>query len=412
MNAKQQSEKASNLWQHGQFSAAAAIYHHLVQENPQNKEGVLHLGELALWQNQFVEAERWLQQAAKLAPKVSQSKSFLAKLFYRLAPKASHPKSLLAELFYRQDQFPKAAALFREIGRKSQASKLESFIGQRPYQLESSADIVHIPFLQTDPLPLLAAHVNGHPANFLLDTGASELIISPELAEKVGAARFGAEAATFAGGKQANYEHGRIDTLSLGDWTVHQLPIHILDTSRFTAVTDGIPVDGIIGTVLLYHFLATIDYPQNQLVLQRTKKEAKASPQAIHIPFWLVGDHYMVAWGTVNQCQPMLMIVDTGLAGGGFLCPESTLEAGNIQLSEEGAFTGIGGSGQVTAVPFAIEQLTLGEATAQNVTGIYGPFPPSLEHGFGFRIGGLISHGFFRNFALTFDFRTMKLSLE
>ena len=129
--------------------------------------------------------------------------------------------------------------------------------------------------MQTDPLPLLAAHVNGHPVNFLLDTGASELIISPEIAEKVGAAKFGAEGAIFAGGKQASYEHGRIDTLSLGDWTVHYLPVHILDTSRFTAVTGGTSVHGIIGTVLLYRFLATIDYPQNQLTLRQTTTEVK-----------------------------------------------------------------------------------------------------------------------------------------
>ena len=48
MNAKQLSEKANKLWQHGQFLAAAAIYHRLVQDDPDYVEGLIHLGKLAL----------------------------------------------------------------------------------------------------------------------------------------------------------------------------------------------------------------------------------------------------------------------------------------------------------------------------------------------------------------------------
>jgi hypothetical protein len=39
-----------------------------------------------------------------------------------------------------------------------------------------------------------------------------------------------------------------------------------------------------------------------------------------------------------------------------------------------------------------------------------GPFP--LENTFGFRIGGLISHGFFRPYAVAFDFNGMRLLLK
>ncbi|WP_420643966.1 aspartyl protease family protein [Candidatus Leptofilum sp.] len=395
MNETPPLETANNLWQQGHFSAAAAIYRHLVQENSHLVEGFLHLGKLALWQNQFAEAEQWLQKTINLVPDDSE------------------PMSLLAELFYRQDQFWKAAPFFRRGGREAQADKLASFREKRPYHLEGATDTIHIPFLQTDPLPLLAAKLNGQPVHLLLDTGASELIIDPAMAEQIGVTKFGAEGATFAGGKQASYEHGRLDSLSLGDWTIQNLPVHLLDTSRFTTVTGGVPVHGIIGTVLFYHFLATIDYPQNQLTLRRPSAHADEVDQEVaSIPFWLVGDHLMMAWGTMNQSEPLLMLVDTGLAGGGFLCPQSTLEVANIAPPSDGSFTGEGGGGQVTAVPFNIEQLTLGDTAVQNVVGIYGPFPPSLEHGLGFHVGGLISHGFFRSFALTFDFNKMRLILN
>ncbi len=42
----------------------------------------------------------------------------------------------------------------------------------------------------------------------------------------------------------------------------------------------------------------------------------------------------------------------------------------------------------------------------------YGALPPGSEDRFGFRTGGIISHGFFRPFAVTFDFQTMTLYLQ
>jgi len=177
-------------------------------------------------------------------------------------------------------------------------------------------------------------------------------------------------------------------------------------------------VDGIIGTVLLYHFLATMNYLKGELILQpRTREYLQQFTKTvenqgqIEVPFWMAGDHYMVAWGTVNRSQPMLFFVDTGLAGGGFSCPESTLKEAGIQLQESSAGEGIGGGGKLRIIPFVAEELTLGKASEQNIHGSYmGAFP--LENALGFHIGGLISHEFFRHFALTMDFTGMRYYLK
>jgi len=126
----------------------------------------------------------------------------------------------------------------------------------------------------------------------------------------------------------------------------------------------------------------------------------------------MAGDHFMVAWGTVNQSQPLLWFVDTGLAGGGFLCPESTLREAGIKLLEGQAGEGIGGGGKVKVVPFVVDELTLGEAKEQHIPGVYGAFPPALENAHGFRIGGLISQVFFKPYALTLDFTGMRFFLK
>ena len=43
---------------------------------------------------------------------------------------------------------------------------------------------------------------------------------------------------------------------------------------------------------------------------------------------------------------------------------------------------------------------------------MYGGIRPGSEDRMGFRTGGIISHGFFRPFAVTFDFQAMTMYLK
>jgi hypothetical protein len=124
----------------------------------------------------------------------------------------------------------------------------------------------------------------------------------------------------------------------------------------------------------------------------------------------MAGDHYMAAHGTVNGYGPILFLVDTG-GTTGFVAPDSTVSAAGIQPDESQARTAVGGGGTFRVVPFTVDELTLGQAAEFGVPGGTGGFPPSLESQFGFRVGGTISHTFFRHFALTFDFAGMRLFL-
>ncbi|MBM3293005.1 MAG: hypothetical protein FJY82_00610 [Candidatus Aminicenantes bacterium] len=98
------------------------------------------------------------------------------------------------------------------------------------------------------------------------------------------------------------------------------------------------------------------------------------------------------------------------MAGGGFSCPEYVVKETKIELPKEG-FQGMGGGGPVTVYPFTVD-LTLGRARQEEVRGLFGGMPPGFEDRLGFRTGGIISHGFFRPFAVTFDFRAMSLYLK
>lgn len=399
MNSKDHIAKAERLFKEGKFIEAEDVYAGVLNKEPDNYQVVLSLGRINLYKNSLEESEKWLKKAIKLNPEDRE------------------PKVLLAEAYYRRDNFRETAPLFRSIGRIPMADKLQYLSHRVPYQIESSVDITSVEFVQTDPLPIVKMRINNsEEALFLIDTGGWELIIDTEFAEKVGVKKFGGRLATFAGGRQDSVYHGVVDLVDIGDFTIKNVPVHIKN-NRMAAMM-GKPIRGVIGTVFFYHFIFTFDYPDGKLILQcKTKDNIKnmknqvQSNDNIVVPFWMSGDHIIVAWGTVNRSKQMLFFVDTGLAGGGFTGTERTVKEAKIQLPEE-SFEGVGGGGKVRVKQAIVDELTLGDAKEKKVMGIFGAIPPDFENRFGYRIAGIISHGFFRPYKLTFDFTTMNLILE
>lgn len=230
---------AESLFVDGEFGAADSLYTRILAGAPRDTLALRRRGMVALFENRLADARRWLTAALGISPA------------------GRELRSQLAESHYRADEFGPVARLYRQLGREARAAQLESFAGRKPYRTDGSG--AEVPFVQTDPLPVIEARVNGSgPVFFLIDTGASELILDSEFADSVGAGRFGADSATFAGDRRAQVEYGRADSVILGNLAVHDVPVRILSTRRFAAAAGGRRVDGIVGTVFLYHFLATL----------------------------------------------------------------------------------------------------------------------------------------------------------
>ena len=375
------------------FDEADRTYASMLARAPRDTLALLRRGQIALFSNRLADAQALIEKARAAGATPVRA------------------AALLGEIAYRQDDYATAAAQFKLAGRDAKARKLASFAPARPWQIEG-ADSVAIPMLQVDPLPLISMTVNGKgPYFFLIDTGGGELALDPALADTLGLERFGEEMGTFAGGKRSAVTQSRVDSIGLGPLVVHGVPVALLDTRRFAPIAFGRPVAGVVGTVFLYHFRATLDYPRGQLVLTRRGRRAPAAGQ-IEVPFWMAGDHYMVAAGTLDSTGTKTWFVDSGMAGPAFTAPVSTLLTAGIPLPDTGnARTGIGGGGPVRAAPFRVRRLTLGGAEAGDLLGIFGAFPPTLERGMGFQIDGLVSHGFLRAWSVTFDFDRMRLVL-
>ena len=403
-------ESADRLFQMGEFAQADEQYARIAADHPDDYSAILQLGRIALLSNRLDDAESWLKKAIGLRGG------------------EADPKIMLAEVYYRRDDFEKAAASLDGIDVSTNplivsqyptlnVAKLRSFKGQTPYQVLGDGQMTRLKFLRTDPLPLVSVRVNGGAeVTFFIDTGGSEVALDTEFARELGVPQFGAVQGTFSGGQHAEVQQGRIESLTVGDWTVRNLPAAMLPLRQLSESLGAKRIDGIIGTTLFYHFLATIDYPKGELVLRR--KDAASLEQflasagkSIAVPFWIASDHFMVGWGRVETLPPTLLFIDTGLASAGVKLAESVIKEAGIKLEEDKASSGAGGGGKLRIVPYVVHRLSFGQLQEDNVPGLYdGPFP--WENLFGFHLAGMVGHDFFKPHAVTFDFQNMKIFLQ
>ena len=270
------------------------------RSRPKDFAAILGLGRVALLSNWLRDAQKWLEQAIALQPDDADA------------------KVMLDEAFYRRDDFQSAAASLNGVEAASNkliisqyptlnVAKLESFKGQTPYQVQGAGEETRLKFLKIDPLPLVSVRVNGgDEVTFFIDTGGSEIALDTEFARELGVPQFGAVQGTFSGGQHAEVQQGRIESLTVGDWAVRNLPVVMLPLRQLSESLGAKRIDGIVGTTLFYHFLATLDYPRGELVLRRKTANsleqfaAASSGKSVAVPFWIAGDHFMVGWGRVE----------------------------------------------------------------------------------------------------------------
>jgi len=404
-------DSAGRLFQAGKFSEAGKLYSQIVAQNPKDYSAILQLGRIALLSNRLDDAQKWLEKAIALNPN------------------ETDPKVMLAQAFYRRDDFQKATValkgidvsnnkLMREQYSTMNVAMFESFKGQTPYELRGNGASIRVQFVRTDPLPLVNVRVNGgDEVTFFIDTGGSEVTLDTDFAKELGVPKFGAVQGTFSGGQHTEVQLGRIESLTLGDWTVKNVPAAMLPLRQLSEGLGVKQINGIIGTTLFYHFLATMDYPHGELVLRRKDAKsleefkAKSSGKRVTVPIWMAGDHFMVGWGRVETLPPTLLFVDTGLVGAGVKLAESVIKEAGVKLEENRAAEGAGGGGTLKIVPYTVHQLSLGDIKEENVQGVYdGPFP--WQYMFGFHLAGMVGHEFFKPYAVTFDFQDMQIFLQ
>ena len=432
--------QADRLFHSGSFAEAQRAYEEIAAKDPKDFHAASQLGYIALLSNKLDDAESLLRKALDLKHGDADA------------------KIMLAEALYRKNDFFHAARTLQGLGPADASklknyatlnvAKLESFRDDDPYKFEHDAgESTRLPFIASDPLPVVNVRINGgSEVAFFIDTGGSELLLDSEFARELNVKPMGSVQGTFSGGQHAQVENGRVDSLTLGSWTLKNIPVGMLPLRSMSSGFGVKQINGCIGTNVLYQFLSTIDYRTGELILRKKNaanlkrfdaaggppsppnvvrrsswRNTQSNSQAgangatnarvtngIVVPMWMAGDHFMVAWGQVNTQPFSLFFVDSGLAGAGVKLAESAIQQAGIHLDESKASEGQGGGGMLKIIPYTVAQFTVGEIMEQNVPGLYdGPFPWESE--FGFHLAGMFGSDFLKHHAVTFDFTNMRI---
>ncbi|WP_188196727.1 retropepsin-like aspartic protease [Nonomuraea sp. SYSU D8015] len=382
---------ADELFKKGEFDEAARGYRRLLREDPENAHASAQLGYIALLSNRFAAAERHLSTATTLDP----------------GDVASRQR--LAECYVRQDQLARAVPLLQKTGRPRDAAyaTLYAHVTGTPWQLHG-AQSTRVPFETIEPLPAVKAEVNGRTKTFYLDTYAT-LDLAQDVAEEAGL-RSLATLSGVASNNPVTIHLGVLESFRIGDIEVRNVPVQWIDAQR-PPLPDGSQPAGVLGTTLFYHFLATMDYAGQALVLRR--KSATRGKGAGRLPLWLAGDHFPCTLGSLGDYGPRIVTLDTGGLGHGLDTTVEYAERAGLKVDYDHPIEKNG----VPFYPVTPERISLGRAVGRNVRGfasaktIPGQPGPGQAGMFGFEIIANFTHEFFKPFAVTFDYTGMNVHI-
>ena len=111
----------------------------------------------------------------------------------------------------------------------------------------------------------LEATINGkYQAKLLLDTGASSVLISPQLAETIGLklSSHKGMSATLADGSMVPSQSTVLDTITVGSASAKMIAANVIQTSQTRNY------DGLLGMSFLQNFIFTIDAEKELLILK------------------------------------------------------------------------------------------------------------------------------------------------
>lgn len=383
------------LFKDGRFGAAERGYRRMLRDHPRDAHARAQLGYIALLSNRFGDAEKYLSEAVALEP----------------SDVASAQR--LAECFVRQDQLARAVALLRSIGRPREEAlaELYSQIAGTPWQISGAQD-TRVPFVTLDPLPAVEAVVNGGtPRTFWLDTYAT-LDLSQEVAEQAGLRALSTISGGVANMQPVTIWLGVLDSLRVGNIEIRNLPVQWSNGQR-PPLPDGSQAAGVLGTTLFYHFLTTMNYAGRALILRRTTKTPPPTHGADHLPLWLAGDHYPCTLGSLGELGPRPVTLDTGGIASALDTTVAIAEQAGMTVDYSHPMEQAG----TTIYPVKADRISLGSAVGRDLHGkaaekVFPGFPgPGQSAMFGFDLIANFTHEFFKPFAITFDYTTMRLAI-
>jgi predicted aspartyl protease len=252
------------------------------------------------------------------------------------------------------------------------------------------------------PLILLPVSVNGQgPFEFILDTGAGTSLLSPELAQKIGAKIIGAKEGQSAGGK-VSVSLAKVDSLAVGETRRDDVDVGIVDLSHI-GKTIGAKIDGDLGYNFFDRFQITIDYSNCEIRFDDPKGvEYFGAAARAEMPLRLANPAkpLILVDTYLNGRGPFQFAIDTGTSTTA-IAPELAKQLG-LAGSPIGPATTGGSHVDVTAA--SLPSFAIGRAKVDNMAVVVADFFTVLSQAVGAKLDGIVGYNFLRNYKVVIDY--------
>ncbi len=164
-----------------------------------------------------------------------------------------------------------------------------------------------VPYDHTKEVIVVKGEVNGtEPARFIVDTGASSVVITRKLAVRAGVTPTIKESAIFVqtAGGVIEALPGRLEEVRVGGVTVRDLPVLVCETM-------GEDVDGLLGISFLSRFNVSIDHQRGEITFEPKSPPDRGDHAKQDVPRAPSGKAVDAPAGSVNP--PPVKLVPLGV---------------------------------------------------------------------------------------------------
>ena len=262
-----------------------------------------------------------------------------------------------------------------------------------------------------NPLILIPAVVNGRgPLPFVLDTGASVCLLTPERARELGVAARETRDGHGAAGR-LRVEMSELDSLAVGDLRRESVRVAMTADLERIGAAIGARVDGVVGWSFFRDCRIEIDYGALRLAFDSdaTFEFPAGIAGAPTLSFTLAAPSkpLAVVSALVNGRGPYAFAVDTGAST--TVVAESLGRELDLPTAPTPALTG--GGGTVAATAARLATLALGPIQLRDVDVAVSDFLTQLSEAIGTRLDGVIGYNVLRGFHVAIDYPRGLLTL-
>jgi len=254
----------------------------------------------------------------------------------------------------------------------------------------------------------VAVRVGGMDVEFVLDSGASGLVVDASVARLIGLQRYGEHGHVLAG--RSTFARAIVPELRVGTLAMHDVMVGVVPLG-WTGKPGG-RIGGLLGFDFLAQLGVTIDYENKRVtVVPGSAYVAPSAPQTTALAARL-GRGIPLVTVSLDGAVAERMGLDTGGAGSFLLFDYFTRRNPNALHDEDGVLFGdgpqqLGVGGAFATKPAFVRRLELGDVQAANVIG----YRVTSERSYAQEIDGVIGDRVLRWFTIGFDYAHERIYL-